>query len=641
MIGYFAESSKIFMCSSYSSMTSIKPAAGNFAKVKHKKTFIPVSPLPGLFSEPIQIRKIKKVPHPDDPKVKHNNSTSSSSRNHKNSVSSVKRNIFSAKEKLHSSSEKASATSVKGEKLSHTAAVVSKDKHKHSSSKEEKPKSEKKIDHIKKPEHVHKRKHDEQRPLKVAKESVHSNKVASENVSEPPKILEQKHSNSSTAKSSVYIYSGDGETSSAKIVFEEDKSNTATNPDKATLPLKCERRHSVINDNVFDNIMNSDDDQSENVIVNKVMVSSESSNVESEAIQSRSNEIIQKQSSKTPKPIKEADFQKTTISFTDEEMPMIVSEPSTVVPTVKVEHNEDESSPTFTMLSENLSRQDSQTMNIDLTPKNEDRTYSQLKRKHSDSSVLKHKHKKHKRDREHKHSSEKHKHKHKKHKHEKLEVEEKWSKQKYHLSPKVELDPDVVVKNEKKDSHFFVKKENASPNYFPDSSSVEKDHITDDLPAKVPRIGVIEFSYGQALSSDVDIVNKFPFASPEFRKYVHVETDPNGEASVLHAYQHEIAELNPIDRELFAKDFCTLCFQETNTNEADFVMGIVHGAASYMPDYLEYLSEEQPHLRVKTEVLGQRDILTMSVKEFREQVCRTYSRESGMYRYCIFHIQLE
>ena len=176
-----------------------------------------------------------------------------------------------------------------------------------------------------------------------------------------------------------------------------------------------------------------------------------------------------------------------------------------------------------------------------------------------------------------------------------------------------------------------IKDEPVSPAYSPVSFPDEK-YIAADTSPKRSRVGVLEFSYGQALSSDVEIVNSFPFTCPKFRKFVHIETDPNGEASVLHAYQHEISELPPVERELFAKDFCTLCFQETNHSQADFVMGIVHGAASYMPDFLEYLSETHPQLRVKSEVLGQRDILTMNVSEFRDQVCRTFSKESGMYR---------
>lgn len=139
-------------------------------------------------------------------------------------------------------------------------------------------------------------------------------------------------------------------------------------------------------------------------------------------------------------------------------------------------------------------------------------------------------------------------------------------------------------------------------------------------------------SYFQALPEDLRVLDSFPFKVPKFRKYVHVETCPNGEASVLHAYQHELRELSENDRELFADDFCRLCFLETKPFTADFVMGIVHDALADQPDYLEYFTEKHGDMTVKAEVLGQRDILTMSIGDFRNKVHETYSKTSGMYR---------
>lgn len=139
-------------------------------------------------------------------------------------------------------------------------------------------------------------------------------------------------------------------------------------------------------------------------------------------------------------------------------------------------------------------------------------------------------------------------------------------------------------------------------------------------------------SYFQALPEDLRILDSFPFTLPKFRKYVHVETCPNGEASVLHAYQHELNELSENERELFADDFCRLSFLETKPYTADFVMGIVHDAIADQPDYLEYFADKHGDMTVKAEVLGQRDILTMSIGDFRRKVHETYSKTSGMYR---------
>lgn len=140
-------------------------------------------------------------------------------------------------------------------------------------------------------------------------------------------------------------------------------------------------------------------------------------------------------------------------------------------------------------------------------------------------------------------------------------------------------------------------------------------------------------AYTQAMPEDVNIVNKFKFSNPAFRDFVYVETCPNGEASTLHAYESQLQQLTPEERQIFAADFCNLCFSETIPNKADFVMGIVHDSAADMPDFVDYLAERHPELLVKVEVLGQRDILTMHTTEFRDKVRDTYSRTSGMYRY--------
>lgn len=145
-------------------------------------------------------------------------------------------------------------------------------------------------------------------------------------------------------------------------------------------------------------------------------------------------------------------------------------------------------------------------------------------------------------------------------------------------------------------------------------------------------------SYRQSLPEDLEVVNNFPFTDPKFRKYVHVETCPNGEASVLHAYKIELKELTEEEQDLFATDFCKLSFIETKPNTADFVMGIVHDALTDMPDFLEYFADNHSGITVKAEVLGQRDIVTMDIADFRNKVNETYSRTNGMYRYenCFF-----
>ncbi|KAK3544906.1 hypothetical protein QTP86_029246 [Hemibagrus guttatus] len=116
----------------------------------------------------------------------------------------------------------------------------------------------------------------------------------------------------------------------------------------------------------------------------------------------------------------------------------------------------------------------------------------------------------------------------------------------------------------------------------------------------------------------------------EFGRFVHVEQQPNGGALVLHAYSRELAVLSPEEMQRFAHEFVTLAFCEDPDGAAHYVMGIVHGAASYLPDFLEYFSSKFSNSPVKMEILGKKDIETTTMANFHAQVKRTYSH--GTYR---------
>ncbi|KAL4612702.1 round spermatid basic protein 1-like protein-like [Arapaima gigas] len=116
----------------------------------------------------------------------------------------------------------------------------------------------------------------------------------------------------------------------------------------------------------------------------------------------------------------------------------------------------------------------------------------------------------------------------------------------------------------------------------------------------------------------------------EFGRLIHVERQPNGGALVVHAYSDELSYLSPAERERFAQEFVTLAFSEDEENAAHYVMAIVHGAATYLPDFLEYFSLKFPNSPVKMEILGKKDIETTTMSNFHAQVKRTYSH--GTYR---------
>uniref|UniRef100_W5NGF5 Round spermatid basic protein 1 like n=1 Tax=Lepisosteus oculatus TaxID=7918 RepID=W5NGF5_LEPOC len=116
----------------------------------------------------------------------------------------------------------------------------------------------------------------------------------------------------------------------------------------------------------------------------------------------------------------------------------------------------------------------------------------------------------------------------------------------------------------------------------------------------------------------------------EFRRFIHVEQQPNGGALVAHAYSEELSRLSPVEMQRFADEFVTLSFSEDENCAAHYVMGIIHGAAMYLPDFLEYFSFNFPNSPVKMEILGKKDIETTTMSNFHAQVKRTYSH--GTYR---------
>ncbi|XP_051946730.1 lysine-specific demethylase 9-like [Xyrauchen texanus] len=115
-----------------------------------------------------------------------------------------------------------------------------------------------------------------------------------------------------------------------------------------------------------------------------------------------------------------------------------------------------------------------------------------------------------------------------------------------------------------------------------------------------------------------------------FCRLIHEEKQANGGASVLHAYADELSLLRPGDIERFAKEFLELAFAEKPKGAARYALAVVHGAAAYLPDFLDYFAFNFPNTPVKMEILGKKDIETTTIANFHSQVSRTYC--SGTYR---------
>ncbi|XP_070696075.1 lysine-specific demethylase 9 [Pempheris klunzingeri] len=115
-----------------------------------------------------------------------------------------------------------------------------------------------------------------------------------------------------------------------------------------------------------------------------------------------------------------------------------------------------------------------------------------------------------------------------------------------------------------------------------------------------------------------------------YGRFMHEERQANGGGSVLHAYADELACLSPAEMECFAQEFLELAFAEKPKGAASYALAVVHRAAAYLPDFLDYFAFNFPNTPVKMEILGKKDIETTTIANFHSQVSRTYS--SGTYR---------
>ncbi|XP_068453756.1 lysine-specific demethylase 9 [Clinocottus analis] len=113
-------------------------------------------------------------------------------------------------------------------------------------------------------------------------------------------------------------------------------------------------------------------------------------------------------------------------------------------------------------------------------------------------------------------------------------------------------------------------------------------------------------------------------------RFMHEERQANGGGSVLHAYADEMACLGPAEMERFSQEFLQLAFAETPRAAASYALAVVHSAAAFLPDFLDYFAFNFPSTPVKMEILGKKDIETTTIANFHSQVSRTYC--SGTYR---------
>lgn len=119
----------------------------------------------------------------------------------------------------------------------------------------------------------------------------------------------------------------------------------------------------------------------------------------------------------------------------------------------------------------------------------------------------------------------------------------------------------------------------------------------------------------------------------KYERFFRVEEHPNGGAKTLHLYYDEIAHFNETEIEAIASDFLTEAFREDPPGVAKYVLSVVHNAAAFIPDLMEYFADSNPQLSVKTGVMGHSgsDIETTTMATYRDNVHKNYS--NGVFRY--------
>uniref|UniRef100_A0A803JYU7 Putative homeodomain transcription factor 1 n=1 Tax=Xenopus tropicalis TaxID=8364 RepID=A0A803JYU7_XENTR len=120
----------------------------------------------------------------------------------------------------------------------------------------------------------------------------------------------------------------------------------------------------------------------------------------------------------------------------------------------------------------------------------------------------------------------------------------------------------------------------------------------------------------------------------KFSRLMHEENQSNGGAPVLHAYMDELSFLSPVEMERFAEEFLERTFNENDKSAAYYALAVVHGAAAYLPDFLDYFAFNFPNTPVKMEILGKKDIETTTIANFHTQMTLPWGTMSTLRLQC-------
>ncbi len=130
---------------------------------------------------------------------------------------------------------------------------------------------------------------------------------------------------------------------------------------------------------------------------------------------------------------------------------------------------------------------------------------------------------------------------------------------------------------------------------------------------------------GQSSPSTHQIESHVKLEEGALRGYLHIDTHPNGGASVVHMYQDEIDHLPGDTLDELTQAFFKEVFLEEPSGVAKHVMGVVHGAGSHLPELVTHLGLYHPDLTVKIGHLKKSEIETVTMEDYMQRVKDSYS----------------
>ena len=106
--------------------------------------------------------------------------------------------------------------------------------------------------------------------------------------------------------------------------------------------------------------------------------------------------------------------------------------------------------------------------------------------------------------------------------------------------------------------------------------------------------------------------------------FIKVKYHPNGGASIVHMDQKDFSHLSSADTSVLADMFLSEVFREEAECSPAHVMGVIHNAATFLPELIEHFATNHPDVAVKMGNLRNAEIETTSFADFATRVKNSY-----------------